>query len=126
LTEDGDIVIESGDLLLRRGMDALADQIVFRLKTVKGDYELEPNCGASLESLVGMPNTEETGAEGRALVFDALTHDGLFNSSALDLDAVPLSEDEIALVVSLPWERKGLLITASVDLKEGDVVVTRR
>jgi hypothetical protein len=92
---------------------------------VIGDYPLEPECGANLESLVGEPNTAETGRKAEGLVIRALTHDGFLNPLALEVEAVPTSETEITTVVSLPSEHSGVLIAASVDLKEGEVVVSR-
>lgn len=122
MTEKGDLIVgANGDLLLRRGNECLADQILFRLKTIRGDYLLEPGCGASLENFVGQPNTERTGAALELAARHALTHDGFLLASDLSVRCVPLSETEVALLLDVFGEDEPFRLAAALDLRAGEI-----
>src|SRR6266566_8343359 len=96
--DGGDLIIAyNGDLLVARNEDVVANEIVFRLKTVRGDWILEPDCGADLETVIGLPNSPKTGAQIEALVGRALTHDGFLNGEIEILRAVPVNRNEIVV-----------------------------
>jgi hypothetical protein len=119
-TADGDIQIGyNGDLLVCRNEEVVGQEVLWRAKTVRGDWILEPDCGADLETLIGLPNTPETGAQAEALLSRALTHDGFVHGEVGFLRAVPVNRDEIALVVNIDYGENNFTEIIPIDLKEG-------
>lgn len=124
ITEDGDLVIgHDGDLKVSEATDAYAQGAMFRGKTVVGDFLLQPSVGASLESLVGEPNTEETGEKMKNLILESLQHDNFINS--VEVETFPVSLDTIMAVVTITELGEPVIYTVEVDLKEGEVLVSR-
>jgi hypothetical protein len=125
LSMDGDLILGAdGDLLTITGPATLQQEIVFRLKTKQGDYLYFPQCGASLEDLVGLPNSEDTANEGVYLIQNALTHDGLIPVEALTVTAYPMDEQTIVfqILVDLSYfayENEYLSLQISLSLLEG-------
>jgi len=120
LNLDGDIEIgHDGDIKYSTDDDVLVENVIFRLKTYKGDYKLEPACGANLEDIIGEPNTKETGDLVTMQVTEALTHDGFFSPDDFTIRAVPISNTEIMIAIVLRGEHGNYTITASLDLKTG-------
>lgn len=120
-TDDGgDIQVGyNGDILIVRNEDVVAQEIQWRLKTVRGDWILEPECGADLETLIGQPNSPKTGALMESLISRALTHDGFLNGEIEILRAVPVNREEIVGVISIRYGDTLFTETITVDLKEG-------
>jgi hypothetical protein len=125
LTLDGDIKIgPTGDLDLVRGDFSLRDQIIFRLKTQRGDWLLFPECGADLEAVIGLQNSPDTGALIEDSARYALLHDGFIAESDIQLiNAVPLSENEIVLFLTVNGEEGNLEFQIPLDLREGKIEV---
>jgi hypothetical protein len=125
LTLDGDIKIgPTGDLDLVRGDFSLRDQIIFRLKTQRGDWLLFPECGADLETVIGLQNSPDTGALIEDSARYALLHDGFLAESDIQLiNAVPLSENEIVLFLTINGEEGNLEFQIPLDLREGKIEV---
>lgn len=120
-TDDfGDLQIGyNGDLLVVRNEDVVSQEIKWRLKTVRGDWILEPECGADLETLVGLPNSPQTGATMESLISRALTHDGFLGGEIEILRAVPTNRNEIAGIISVRYGDILFTETVVLDLKEG-------
>lgn len=97
MSHDGDIKIDSsGDIGLT---DTIwrdeAQQVYIRCMTEVGDYQLYPSLGADLSRLYGMPQSEETGEYGKALIVAALEREGRFTGKGIDVKAVPISHQTI-------------------------------
>jgi hypothetical protein len=128
LTPDGDLILSSdGDILTITGPATLQQEIVFRLKTKQGDYLYFPECGASLENLVGWPNSEDTANEGEYLIQNALTHDGFIPSEAITVTSYPMDEQTIVFNVFVDlsyfaYDGEYLSLMIQLDLKEGLII----
>jgi hypothetical protein len=119
LTANGDLVIgPDGDFEMVEGDEELSQRFIFRLRTVKGDYLLEPDTGCSLEQFKGAPNTDETWAAIEANVSLELSKEGV----PFTVDCVPISETEILILIefdSVEVEDRILQIKSTLDLREG-------
>lgn len=73
----------------------LSQQAYLRLMTERGDFVLYPNLGASLQNLIGMPNTPDTAEYGKQLISAALDRETVFAGVNINVDAVPVSEHAI-------------------------------
>src|SRR5438132_636785 len=92
MEEDGEPKVGvNGDILIARDSDVVAQEITFRVKTTRGDWVLEPECGADLESLIGQPNSPQTGAKMEALISHALSHDGFLVGEIKSIRAIPIN-----------------------------------
>lgn len=89
------------------------------MKTVRGDWILEPDCGCDMETLIGLANTPKTGAQAESLVGRGLTHDGFLNGEIEILRAVPVNRNEIVMVVSVRYGDVLFTNTVTIDLREG-------
>jgi phage baseplate assembly protein W len=126
ITADGELEIgANGDLRVAYDADMVAQNILFRLKTVEGDFLLQPQCGASLESLIGQPNSAETGGKLDTAIRYALTHDNFIAESNLMITVMPISRNNIAAVVQVYVDDVSVEYVVDVDLKEGQVKYTR-
>lgn len=124
LNEYGDIELGfDGDIKVSISDDVTVDNIIFRLKTYKGDFELEPNCGANLEDLIGEPNAPETGERACIKVKEALTHDGFLDESDFTVRASPLSITELLILIDIKGERGNFQVVGSLDLSSGQLIV---
>ncbi len=120
----GDIKLAgNGDLKVSDWENEVSQGIWFRLQTVAGDYLLAPDCGASLETFIGEPNTRETGEAIQAAVFQALTQDGFLESDQLDVQTAYVNTNQIAVLVKvdLPYDRT-IKSVHILDLREGLVL----
>lgn len=129
LSPEGDLIVgPSGDFLLVEGVEALVQEVLFRLKTRQGDWSAYPDCGSSLDTLIGQPLSATTGRRAEALVIRALTHDGLFSEDAVSVEASPTA-DGLALTLLItcaldafsnaPDGEEDLLLQVTLDLQEG-------
>lgn len=121
MTVDGDLVVnEDGDLDLVYGDDQVAQEVLFRLKTTKGDWTLSPYCGASLEDFIGQPNTPLTHALIENQVIEAITRNNLVLIP--NVRAVPVGENEVFILVefgSIEDDDRIIQIQNSLDLRKG-------
>jgi hypothetical protein len=109
----------NGDILIARDSDVVAQEITFRLKTTRGDWVLEPECGADLETLIGQPNSPQTGARMEALITHALTHDGFLLGELKNVRAVPINRETLAGLVTVEYGQFTFTRTVELDLREG-------
>ena len=100
LSDDADLVIDaSGDLAVASAGQALAEQIMVRLRTYPGDGQAMPGVGCPLEDFIGQPNTRETGEALETAVKDALTRDGFLTASEVEVTVVPVGETRLLIVI---------------------------
>jgi hypothetical protein len=114
LTDDGDLAISSkGDIAITASdPERIRQQAQMRLATEIGDFMFYPQLGASLQRLVGLPNTEKTGNFGKNLIMRALTYDNFIGKSSPVVDAVPTQADRIEFEVRIPiGQRESILLT---------------
>jgi hypothetical protein len=110
-----------GDFLRSEGTDALLQSCMFRLKTVIGDWVLEPECGASLEQLIGEPNSKDTGDLMEQLIVVALTHDGFLTSEEIKIVTIPVDKFTIMSTIILTYGGEQSTLAVALDLKEGKI-----
>lgn len=94
-SEEGDIIIEDGNLKMTEGNESLKQDVNNRLRTNNPDWNNHNGIGADLEDLRGMKNTKETGLEGEDKIRKALTYDNRVSSADLKIKSVPTAPNEI-------------------------------
>lgn len=118
-SEDGDIQrSHNGDLAVTETnwRDDL-QQAYIRVMTDEGDYTLYPNMGASLSRLYGMPQSPQTGDEGRSLIISALKRDGRFEGRAINVKPVPTGPQSIRFDIEVfSGSRRRIALSAEQDL----------
>lgn len=120
MDDTGEISIGgNGDILVARDEDVVAQEIVWRLKTTRGDWILEPDCGADLETLIGKANSRETGAIMEALIDRALMHDGYLIGELQEIRATPINKNTLAALITVEYGDSSFTQTVALDLKEG-------
>jgi len=125
LNEYGDLEVgPDGDLFVVRDDDVIVDNILFRLRTYKGDWILEPNCGTPLEDVIGLPNIESTGKYVESVAIAALTHDGFLTEDQIDVRCSPLNSTTLILVTQYHGT-KNYSIYGTIDLSNGNYSITR-
>jgi hypothetical protein len=123
LSTDADVSIgANGDFEIATGSLAALESMLWRLKTVRGDWRLQPACGADLESFIGAPGSPEVGDQIRSNVIYALTHDGFLNISDIEVRVSPINSNELAILVSAVVASEPITIVAGLDLREGKLV----
>lgn len=76
-------------------------QAYIRMMTDTGDFLLYPDLGASLSLLYGMPQSQETGDYGVALINSSLEREGRFIGRRIEVKPVPISYQSIRFDVFL-------------------------
>jgi hypothetical protein len=115
----------NGDFKFTIGSDTVIQEAMFRLKTVAGDWTLVPSCGASLESMVGEPNSRETGESLATLAINSLTHDGFLGNSQVSVTPIPVNSSTILLMVIITYDGRQTTLSVALDLVEGKLSVER-
>lgn len=120
---DGDLVIERGDLVTVDESTAVVQEIIFRMKSDRFDYQPLPEAGAGLDRFRGQPNTAETGRRIEQAAIRALTFDGKFTRDAFTVQAVPIGPHLIALYVFAVPRLTGIVtpvrVSFDIDLNLG-------
>lgn len=81
------------------------------------DFVLYPQLGTELESLLGMPQTEETGNYGCELIKAALTRNGKFNGIPIAVKAIPTSIQSIRFDIYVTvGSRSEMILSIEQDL----------
>lgn len=93
--------------------------IMNRLRTDNPDWLLNPEIGANLSDLVGLPNTRETGNLAKEAVFRSLTHDGFLKEGDLDIRPVPVSASEILIHIAVKRNNKTISLPVLMNLEHG-------
>jgi hypothetical protein len=122
LNTNGDIEVgHDGDFACSYDDDVKVDGIIFRLKTQRGDYALEPECGAGLEDFIGRLNTPELGAEISTRVVESLTYDRFLEPKNIRVDVAPLSASELVISVYVAGTVSTYTVLSSLDLLTGRI-----
>jgi hypothetical protein len=119
-TEAGDLQVGyNGDLLVARDSDVVEQEVLWRVKTTQGDWVLEPQCGANLEDLIGLPQVEATGHRLEDQLREALTHDGFLSSELREVLAVPVNRDTLVGYLRVEYGAEEFDVQVTLDLREG-------
>lgn len=129
LSTDGELQIGAdGDLKLVHGDEQVIQEVIFRLKTTKGDWVLSPNIGCSLEEFIGAPNTSLTHAAIEERIRQNLTQDLLLampEVHAVDMPTESGENTQVFILIefaSLEKDYRKIQVTADLDLRLGEVV----
>ena len=121
IDDNGDFVLNAnGDFQIIYGDEYLAQEIMFRMKTTKGDCLVDSNVGCSLEQFIGQPNTPSTLTYIEKVVSDELTRDSLILDPVVN--AVSVNANEVLIVVEFPSSesnRRIIQIISGLDLLKG-------
>lgn len=119
---DGEIsVAANGDIGICRDEDVVAQEILWRFKTVRGDWQLEPECGADLELYIGKQVTPALASELEANVTRALIHDGYLLSELKQVKMVPLSDSEFLCLIAVETGDTEFVLSFPLVLREGQL-----
>lgn len=121
VTESGELILtESGDLAITYGDEQVAQEVLFRLKTTRGDWMLSPDVGASLEEFIGEPNIPLIHAMIENRVVNTLLKGNLLFSPSVQV--IPIGVNEVLVIVefgSIEDDERVIQIQAGLDLREG-------
>jgi hypothetical protein len=114
LTDTGDLALSNnGDLAITpSNEERVRQQVQMRLATDMGDFVPYPNLGASLQRIVGKPNTERTGKFGVDLINRTLSYDAFLGRAAFKVEATPTSADVIQFDVVIPLGARGSVMVS--------------
>jgi hypothetical protein len=103
-TNDGDLAVATnGDIAVTiTEQEFVKQQAQTRLATEQGDFVSYPNLGANLQTLIGLPNTQNTARVGQQLIERAISYDGLLPRGRATVEATPTAPDTIVFNVSIP------------------------
>lgn len=110
----------NNDLDLSFDTDALAENIMIRLKTRKDSAFNMPGIGSDIHLLLGRPNNRTTGELLESYALEALTRDGFLDPSQVEIIAVPVSESILSLFIDLFVQPRQQL-SYSIDLTDGSI-----
>jgi len=120
LDVNGEIAVGSnGDLKIARNADVIEQEVIWRLKTAKGDWMLEPQDGADLETLIGFSITPATLTRMENMITESLTNDGYFDANIRQVLAVPLGVSTVQALVEVEFGEHTFFTDITLDLKEG-------
>lgn len=126
MTVDGELMIgPDGDIALVWGDEQIIQEVIFRLKTTKGDWMLSPGVGCSLEEFIGQPNTVYTHTLIEERIRTALTNDGLLGMPEIyvvDMPDTDGNHNEVFILIefsSLEKDYRQIQVTAGLDLRKG-------
>lgn len=123
ISEDGELLVNAaGDLATCWGDEQLAQEVLVRLKTQKGDFLLSPEMGASLERFIGLPNEPSTHIAIQAALETELQRGSLIFGAQIEV--VPIGPNEVLIVVEFPSysdDDRIIQVSAGLDLRTGVV-----
>ena len=100
VSPSGDLMVSStGDIAITYASGVLKQDINFRIRTNPGELTLHSEVGAGLDSLIGEPNTRETGKDGESKIINSLIYDGMVRNVDLYVRGVPISNESIMYYV---------------------------
>lgn len=100
--DDGDLVIDPrGDLKVASTRRTAMQAMIFRLRTIIGDYVPDPHLGSDIPKMYGRPNTRHNGSLIASMARRALTVDGRFSANEFTLDVTPISPESVIIVIRL-------------------------
>lgn len=119
ISDEGDIQVSTtGDIALTdTNWRDYGQQAFIILMTPITDFTMYPTLGTELESIIGMPQTEETGQYGSELIRAALTRNGKFNGIPVAVKAIPTSLQSIRFDIYVTvGSRSQMILSIEQDL----------
>jgi len=91
LSKDGDLddTAHHSDLL------SLVQEVKTRVRSSLYDWKLQPHLGASLNELIGEPNSKELAEMGKARIIAALTRDDLLATQLIKVQYMPIDRHHL-------------------------------
>ena len=112
--EDGDLGDTSSDRLL-----SLRQELLTVVKSEIGDWELDPQVGATLSDFLGEPNTRENGEALENRLRTKIIEVGIVQREDLDVKIIPVGISQILILVNVlvvATVENGLDITDAVSI----------
>jgi hypothetical protein len=100
IDEKGDIQDTRSDLLR-----SLQNEVMTIVNSSKGDWLLYPTLGASLDEMIGEPNTKATARAIEQKIVTQLTTIGIVRASDLQVKVVPITIHRVAILVTISCMR---------------------
>lgn len=119
ISDGGDLQISTtGDLAITEtAWRDFCQQAYIIMMTPISDFSLYPSLGTELESLLGMPQTQETGDYGCELVRNALMRNGKFSGIPVNVKSVPTGPQSIRFDVYITvGSRSEMIVSIEQDL----------
>lgn len=107
------------DLEVVHSEDSELQLIKSRLQTDNPDWRNYPNIGANLSDLIGEVNSPETASKGIELIKRALTYDEVFSEEDLEVQAIPVSAEQLMFDIRLFRENRYLRYPVLFDFNVG-------
>lgn len=105
LTAEGDLLLgPNDDFYSLRGIDAMKQQIEFRLKTDLGDMFLHKRLGTDLRDMVGKRNTKQLVEHGKASIMNCLCYGGFLAAGDIYIVSLPLDAQSIIYHIEINLE----------------------
>lgn len=102
ITTTGDLVIASnGDLQIASIDQTTIQNVILNLYTEQGDMSAIPTLGSLVEDFIGEPNTSTTAQLLRSEIIRALTANGEYSASDININIVPVAIDTIIPYITI-------------------------
>ncbi len=95
---DGDLSVNNqGDLEIADSPTSLKQALKFLISTDFGEMDVIPSFGANLGTLVGSSDQDQVLESIPVLIRDALNRHGVAENGDVDVQAIPITEDQVYL-----------------------------
>lgn len=119
LTEDGDLIIEQGDIKYSNGIEWFTQEVIKILKS-SNDWYFAPDAGATLDRFHGQNNTRDTASIIKDVITSKIKRQGIHIPADLEVRVVPISLEEIKVYIMLKFNKETINITNVVfNLQDG-------
>lgn len=123
---DGSLPIgDDGDFMFAEGLECLVENILWRLRTVLGEWKLAPECGSQVHQLIGHVNSRETGTLLQQLITEAIDGDGYLSGYSYTVDVYPTDNNTVAADIEILIDNEILIVNTVLNLATGGCAVTR-
>ena len=103
-TENGDLIVDNGNLAVSTASNSMLRAINFCLLTVYSNYKPQKDFGASPDSFIGKPNDARTRSFIRMYIDYALKRQGILTGPNYILNVAAVSDDEVAVIIRIEEE----------------------
>lgn len=100
-TENGDLIVDNGDLAISTASESLLRTVNFCLLTNYGDYKPEREFGASPDKFLGRQNNRSMRSNIRLHMDYFLKGQGILTGPTHTLNVLPVGSHEIAVILKI-------------------------
>ena len=130
VADDWDLEVgPNGDLQIANASRTAVQDVMFRMRSQRGELKTQPDFGASLEAFIGQANTRELGRRMQSEIFRALTRDNRFAPATVRVEVAPIAHDEVVALIGLLDLVEGLsgslIVSFRADLSDGNITLMR-